>query len=119
MSYFLLIHFLIMCMSVCPLKHEQPAERFPWRGLLAYQAMVFRRPVGFFLTIHYGRCLVSVSSAYLRQSIFLSPFEGPEFRALFNTALKNTAGKVRVEKIWPAIQVPESIDQVSAFLIVP
>jgi hypothetical protein len=29
MSYFLLIHFLIMCMSVCPLKHEQPAERFP------------------------------------------------------------------------------------------
>ncbi|KAG1752785.1 DUF1253-domain-containing protein [Suillus lakei] len=50
-------------------------------------------------------------SAYLRQSIFLSPFETPELRALFNTTLKNTAGKVRVQKIWPAIQVPESIDQ--------
>ncbi|KAG1751370.1 uncharacterized protein EDB91DRAFT_1105029 [Suillus paluster] len=50
-------------------------------------------------------------SAYLRQSILLSPFEAPEMRALFNNTLKNTAGKVRVEKIWPAIQVPESIDQ--------
>ncbi|KAG2135423.1 DUF1253-domain-containing protein [Suillus clintonianus] len=50
-------------------------------------------------------------SAYLRQSVFLSPFETPELRALFNTTLKNTAGKVRVEKAWPAIQVPESIDQ--------
>lgn len=50
-------------------------------------------------------------SAYLRQSIFLSPFETPELRALFNTTLKNTAGKVRVEKTWPVIQVPESIDQ--------
>ncbi|KAG2363330.1 hypothetical protein BDR07DRAFT_1404667 [Suillus spraguei] len=50
-------------------------------------------------------------SVYLRQSIFLSPFETPELRALFNTTLKNTAGKVRVEKIWSAIQVPESIDQ--------
>jgi U3 small nucleolar RNA-associated protein 25 len=46
----------------------------------------------------------------------LSPFETPEFRALFNTTLKNAAGKVRIEKNWPAIQVPESIDQVSAFL---
>ncbi|KAG2148663.1 DUF1253-domain-containing protein [Suillus bovinus] len=55
--------------------------------------------------------LVSASSAYLRQSILLSPFEMPELRALFNTTLKNTAGKVRVEKIWPAIQVPQSIDQ--------
>jgi hypothetical protein len=81
--------------------------------------MVSGRPVGFFLTIHYARCLVSASSAYLRQSIFLSPFETPELRALFNTTLKNTAGKVRVEKMWPAIQVPESIDQVSTFLIAP
>ncbi|KAG2051932.1 digestive organ expansion factor [Suillus hirtellus] len=50
-------------------------------------------------------------SAYLRQSILLSPFEMPELRALFNTTLKNAAGKVRIEKVWPAIQVPESIDQ--------
>ena len=54
---------------------------------------------------------------YLRQSILLSPFEMPEARALFNNTLKNTAGKVRVEKVWPAIQVPESIDQVSALLL--
>ncbi|OAX39772.1 DUF1253-domain-containing protein [Rhizopogon vinicolor AM-OR11-026] len=53
-------------------------------------------------------------SSYLRQSILLSPFEMPEARALFNNTLKNTAGKVRVEKIWPAIQVPDSIDQTFA-----
>ncbi|KAJ8584268.1 DUF1253-domain-containing protein [Rhizopogon salebrosus TDB-379] len=50
-------------------------------------------------------------SSYLRQSILLSPFEMPETRALFNNTFKNAAGKVRIEKVWPAIQVPESIDQ--------
>jgi len=49
-------------------------------------------------------------SAYLRQSILLSPFEMPETRSLYNTSLKNVAGKVRVEKSWPALQVPEGID---------
>jgi U3 small nucleolar RNA-associated protein 25 len=39
----------------------------------------------------------------------------PETRALFNNTFKNAAGKVRIEKVWPAIQVPESIDQVGAF----
>jgi len=49
-------------------------------------------------------------SAYLRQSILLSPFETPETRSLYNASLKNVAGKVRVEKLWPALQVPEGID---------
>ncbi|KAH7888881.1 DUF1253-domain-containing protein [Phlebopus sp. FC_14] len=50
-------------------------------------------------------------SAYLRQSILLSPFETPEMRSLYNTSIKNVAGRVRVEKVWPALQVPASIDQ--------
>ncbi|KAF9227228.1 digestive organ expansion factor [Gyrodon lividus] len=50
-------------------------------------------------------------SAYLRQSILISPFELPDSRALYNASLKNVAGKVRVEKTWPALQVPEGIDQ--------
>ncbi|KIJ18605.1 hypothetical protein PAXINDRAFT_110079 [Paxillus involutus ATCC 200175] len=50
-------------------------------------------------------------SAYLRQSILMSPFEIPESRSLFNASLKNVAGKVRVEKTWPALQVPEGVDQ--------
>jgi U3 small nucleolar RNA-associated protein 25 len=41
----------------------------------------------------------------------------PETRALFNNTFKNAAGKVRIEKVWPAIQVPESIDQVGAFFL--
>ena len=55
---------------------------------------------------------LTLSSAYLRQSILLSPFETPETRSLYNTSLKNVAGKVRVEKSWPALQVPEGIDHV-------
>ncbi|KAL4074091.1 hypothetical protein V8B97DRAFT_1938099 [Scleroderma yunnanense] len=50
-------------------------------------------------------------SIYLRQSILLSPFETPEMRSVFNNSLKNVAGKIRVEKAWPALQVPASIDQ--------
>ncbi|KAJ7045868.1 digestive organ expansion factor [Mycena alexandri] len=48
---------------------------------------------------------------YLRQSILLSALETPETRSLFNTTLKNVAGKMRVEKRWTAVQVPEGIDQ--------
>ncbi|KAF7376468.1 DUF1253-domain-containing protein [Mycena sanguinolenta] len=48
---------------------------------------------------------------YLRQSILLSAIETPETRALFNSSLKNVAGKLRVEKRWPPVQVPEGIDQ--------
>ncbi|KAH7913241.1 digestive organ expansion factor [Hygrophoropsis aurantiaca] len=50
-------------------------------------------------------------SAYLRQSILLSAFKTPEMRSLYNQSLKNVAGKVRIDKSWPAIQVPASIDQ--------
>jgi len=111
------IFLLFACILVCPFEYEQPTERLAWRGLLAYQAMVFRWPVSFFLAMSFAWCLVSTSSSYLRQSILLSPFEMPETRALFNNTLKNTAGKVRVEKTWPVIRVPESIDQVSTFFI--
>ncbi|KIM69268.1 hypothetical protein SCLCIDRAFT_1208697 [Scleroderma citrinum Foug A] len=50
-------------------------------------------------------------SVHLRQSILLSPFETPEMRSVFNNFLKNVAGKMRVEKSWPALQVPACIDQ--------
>ncbi|KAI0358530.1 digestive organ expansion factor [Trametes cingulata] len=50
-------------------------------------------------------------SAYLRQSILLSAYETPETRALFNHSLKNVAGRIRTERRWPPIEVPEGIDQ--------
>ncbi|KAI0663442.1 digestive organ expansion factor [Cubamyces menziesii] len=50
-------------------------------------------------------------SAYLRQSILLSAYETPETRALYNHSLKNVAGRIRTEKRWPPIEVPEGIDQ--------
>jgi U3 small nucleolar RNA-associated protein 25 len=71
----------------------------------------------FILRYIFAWCLVFASSSYLQQSILLSPFKMPETRALFNNTFKNAAGKVRIEKVWPAIQVPESIDQVGAFFI--
>ncbi|EIW82849.1 DUF1253-domain-containing protein [Coniophora puteana RWD-64-598 SS2] len=51
------------------------------------------------------------NSIYLRQTVMLSAFETPEMRQLFNTSLKNVTGKVRVEKTWPAVQVPASVDK--------
>ncbi|KAJ7451734.1 digestive organ expansion factor [Mycena galericulata] len=48
---------------------------------------------------------------YLRQSILLSTLETPETRSLFNSTLKNVAGKLRVERRWSPVQVPEGIDQ--------
>ncbi|KAH9935741.1 digestive organ expansion factor [Fomitopsis serialis] len=50
-------------------------------------------------------------AAYFRQSILLTAYETPETRALFNGSLKNVAGKVRTERRWPPIEVPEGIDQ--------
>ncbi|KAI0786769.1 digestive organ expansion factor [Abortiporus biennis] len=50
-------------------------------------------------------------AAYLRQSILISAYETPETRALFNHSLKNVAGKVRTERKWQPISVPEGIDQ--------
>ncbi|KAF9028435.1 digestive organ expansion factor [Hymenopellis radicata] len=47
---------------------------------------------------------------YLRQSILLSAFETPDTRSLFNN-LKNVSGKIRLEKRWSPIQVPEGLHQ--------
>ncbi|KAF7321881.1 DUF1253-domain-containing protein [Mycena kentingensis (nom. inval.)] len=48
---------------------------------------------------------------YLRQSILISALETPETRQLFNTNLKNVAGKLRLERRWQPIAVPEGIEQ--------
>ncbi|KAH8107233.1 digestive organ expansion factor [Cristinia sonorae] len=49
-------------------------------------------------------------AAYLRQSIFLTAYETPETRSLFNS-LKNVAGKLRTERRWSPVSVPDGIDQ--------
>ncbi|KAK7053261.1 rRNA-binding ribosome biosynthesis protein utp25 [Paramarasmius palmivorus] len=48
---------------------------------------------------------------YLRQSIVFSAYETPETRALFNNNLKNVAGRLRLEKRWHPIDVPEGVQQ--------
>ncbi|THU96784.1 digestive organ expansion factor [Dendrothele bispora CBS 962.96] len=48
---------------------------------------------------------------YLRQSVLLSAYETPETRALYNSSLKNVAGKVRLDHRWSPIDVPEGIEQ--------
>ncbi|KAI0090475.1 digestive organ expansion factor [Irpex rosettiformis] len=50
-------------------------------------------------------------AAYLRQSILLSAYETPEIRSLFNRSLLNVAGKIRSERRWSPIAVPDGIDQ--------
>ncbi|KAF8510559.1 digestive organ expansion factor [Hysterangium stoloniferum] len=50
-------------------------------------------------------------SGYLRQSILFSPYETPEIRAVFNRNLKNVAGKVKTERRWKAVDVPEGVEQ--------
>ncbi|KAG6897775.1 hypothetical protein C0992_011188 [Termitomyces sp. T32_za158] len=50
-------------------------------------------------------------AAYLRQSIFLAAHETPEARALYNNALINVAGKIRTQKHWSPVSVPEGIQQ--------
>ena len=52
------------------------------------------------------------SAIYLRQSILLSAYETAETRSLYNSSLKNVAGKIRTEKHWQPIAVPDGIDQV-------
>ena len=51
-------------------------------------------------------------AAYLRQSILLSAYETPETRALFNHSLQNVAGKIRFERRWQSVAVPEGLNQV-------
>ncbi|KAG6817500.1 hypothetical protein H0H87_008126 [Tephrocybe sp. NHM501043] len=50
-------------------------------------------------------------AAYLRQSIFLAAYETPEARALYHNSLKNVAGKLRTQKHWSPIGIPEGIQQ--------
>ncbi|KAF8149453.1 digestive organ expansion factor [Crassisporium funariophilum] len=50
-------------------------------------------------------------AAYLRQSILLSAYETPETRFLYNSSLKNVAGKIRIEKRWSPVAIPAGIDQ--------
>ncbi|KIL64532.1 hypothetical protein M378DRAFT_24439 [Amanita muscaria Koide BX008] len=50
-------------------------------------------------------------SIYLRQSILISAYETPETRSFYNSALKNVAGRIRTEKRWPPVEVPEGIEQ--------
>ena len=54
------------------------------------------------------------SGASLRQTILFTAYETPETRALFNKSLKNVAGKIRSEHVWPPLQVPEGVEPVSA-----
>ncbi|EPQ56900.1 DUF1253-domain-containing protein [Gloeophyllum trabeum ATCC 11539] len=49
-------------------------------------------------------------AVYLRQTILFTPYETPETRAVYNTQLKNVAGRIRTERRWPPIVVPEGID---------
>ncbi|KAJ3568005.1 hypothetical protein NP233_g5994 [Leucocoprinus birnbaumii] len=49
-------------------------------------------------------------AAYLRQSIALTAYETPETRALYNS-FTNVAGKIRTDKIYQPIPVPEGIEQ--------
>ena len=52
------------------------------------------------------------SAIYLRQSILLSAYETAETRSLYNSSLRNVAGKIRTEKHWQPIAVPDGFDQV-------
>ncbi|KAH6918000.1 digestive organ expansion factor [Coprinopsis sp. MPI-PUGE-AT-0042] len=48
-------------------------------------------------------------ATYLRQTILISSFDTSEIRALYNTDLKNVAGKLRTEKRWSPIPVPDGL----------
>lgn len=51
------------------------------------------------------------SAAYLRQTVLLSAYETPEMRALYHGSLVNVAGKIRTDKRWSAVNVPDVINQ--------
>ena len=46
---------------------------------------------------------------YFRQSILISSFDTPELRAMYNNELKNLAGKVRIEKRWAPVEIPDGV----------
>lgn len=64
------------------------------------------------LSIMVYSALCSQSAEYLRQTILLTAYETPEIRSLYNN-LKNVAGKIRLQKKWHPVQIPEGIDQVA------
>lgn len=51
-------------------------------------------------------------AAYLRQSVLMTAYETPETRSLFNSNLKNVAGKIRTERKFTPIDVPKGIKEV-------
>lgn len=75
--------------------------------------MVPRWPVRppFLSSTHSVLTAVVASAAYLRQSIALTAYETPETRSLYNSFV-NVAGKIRTEKAYAPIPVPEGVDQV-------
>ncbi|KAG8961779.1 rRNA-binding ribosome biosynthesis protein utp25 [Tulasnella sp. 425] len=48
---------------------------------------------------------------HLRQNILISSYETPQIRALFNDNFRNIAGKVRFERRWSGVDIPEGIKQ--------
>ncbi|KAG8898604.1 rRNA-binding ribosome biosynthesis protein utp25 [Tulasnella sp. 403] len=46
---------------------------------------------------------------YLRQNIVMSSYETPQIRAFFTNEIRNVAGKVRFERRWPGVQIPEGV----------
>ena len=56
------------------------------------------------------------SGGFLRQTVLFTAYETPEIRALFNKSLKNVAGKIRTENLWPPLQVPKGVEPVSALV---
>lgn len=75
--------------------------------------MVSRRPVGSLVGLSCRTELKTMFSAsYLRQSVLMSSFEAPEMRALYNNSLKNVAGKVKIDKRWSPIEIPDGVKPV-------
>ena len=54
------------------------------------------------------------SAKYLRQTIFLTSYETPETRSLFNS-LQNVCGRVRTTHAWAGVRVPDGIEQVRVY----
>ena len=48
------------------------------------------------------------SAVYLRHSILLSAYETAETRSLYNSSLKNVAGKIMTEMHWLPFAVPDA-----------
>ncbi|KAJ1971393.1 rRNA-binding ribosome biosynthesis protein utp25 [Dimargaris xerosporica] len=58
------------------------------------------------------RWLLDGQAQYLRQTLVFSDFLTPELNAMFNTTMRNVAGKVRVRQDWPAGTIADVIPKV-------